>query len=42
MSDLILYTLVVFVAGFFCGSKFGSITEMGNSLKAKVKDVFSK
>lgn len=42
MSDIILYTLVIFVAGFFCGSKFGSITEMGNSIKAKVKDTFSK
>lgn len=42
MSDIILYTLVIFVAGFFCGSKFGSMTEMGNSIKTKVKDIFSK
>jgi hypothetical protein len=42
MSDIILYTLVIFIAGFFCGSKFGSMTEMGNSIKAKVKDTFSK
>lgn len=42
MSDIILYTLVVYIAGFFCGSKFGSVTEMGNAIKAKVKDLFSK
>lgn len=42
MSDLILYTLVIFVAGFFCGSKFGSMTEMGNTIKEKAKSIFSK
>jgi len=42
MSDIILYTLVIFVAGFFCGSKFGSMTEMGNTIKEKAKAVFSK
>lgn len=42
MSDLILYTLVIFIAGFYCGSKFGSMTEMGNTIKEKVKAVFSK
>jgi hypothetical protein len=42
MSDLILYTLVIFIAGFYCGSKFGSMTEMGNTIKEKAKAVFSK
>lgn len=42
MSDLILYTLVVFAVGFFCGSKFGTPSEMFKKAKEGADDILKK
>jgi hypothetical protein len=42
MSDIILYTLVIFAIGFFCGSKFRTPSEMFNKAKEGADGVFKK
>jgi hypothetical protein len=37
MIDIILFlfTLALFFAGFWCGAKYGTLTKLGEAIKAK-------